>query len=341
MDEGIDEFDEIEELTPQEEPEESQQEELQEKQHEEEISSENNEEERDFISELLKSRGIEDSTKIKFENDNGEIEEVDWNSLSNEDKLNILNSSEDTSNEDLDDSEIQLINAIRQSNLTPAEYIQYLQRSSVENYLQNSQQYAYSIDQYSDDELYVMDLINKSEDITEEEALEALETAKANNVLFKKQIDAIRNEYRKAEEESIQYSQLQQQQNAQEQYNQFAEQIENSIINFKEFSGCELNMSDEDMQNLYDFVTGYDKAGNNWFSKALSDPESVVQMAWFYLYGEKMIQDMNDYYQKEITNVRKDSFNKGKEAAKKGTSKVVYKPKSNNQTTYEDDLDDF
>ena len=100
-------------------------------------------------------------------------------------------------------------------------------------------------------------------------------------------------------------------------------------------------MSDEDMQNLYDFVTGYDKAGNNWFSKALRDPESVVQMAWFYLYGEKMIQDMNEYYQKEITNVRKDSFNKGKEAAKKGNSKVVYKPKSNNQTTYEDDLDDF
>lgn len=340
MDEGIDEFDEIEELTPQEEPEESQQEELQEEPHEEEESSENNQE-GDFISELLKSRGIEDSTKIKFENDNGEIEEVDWNSLSNEDKLNILNSSEDTSEENLDDSEIELINAIRQSNLTPAEYIQYLQRSSVENYLQNSQQHTYSIDQYSDEELYVMDLINKSEDITEEEAIEALETAKANDVLFKKQIAAIRNEYRKAEEESIQYSQLQQQQDAQAQYNQFAEQIENSIINFKEFSGCELNMSDEDMQNLYDFVTGYDKAGNNWFSKALRDPESVVQMAWFYLYGEKMIQDMNEYYQKEITNVRKDSFNKGKEAAKKGNSKVVYKPKSNNQTTYEDDLDDF
>lgn len=184
-----------------------------------------------------------------------------------------------------------------------------------------------------------MDLISKSGDITEEEAVEALEKAKSNDKLFTKQMGAIRNEYKRLEEENRQYTQMQQQEYAQSQFNQFAEKIENSIINFKEFSGYDLNMDNNDMQDLYTFIIGTDKAGNNWFSKALNDPDTVVQMAWFILNGEKMIQDMNEYYQKEITNVRKESYNKGlKDAGKK--DKVTYKPKTKVNRDY-DDLDDF
>jgi hypothetical protein len=39
----------------------------------------------------LKTRGIDDVSKIKFEDDNGNIEEKDWNSLTKEEKFNILN----------------------------------------------------------------------------------------------------------------------------------------------------------------------------------------------------------------------------------------------------------
>ena len=47
----------------------------------------------DFLTSLLKSRGIEDKSKIKLATEEGDVEEVDWDSLSNEDKLNILSSS--------------------------------------------------------------------------------------------------------------------------------------------------------------------------------------------------------------------------------------------------------
>lgn len=100
---------------------------------------------------------------------------------------------------------------------------------------------------------------------------------------------ALRNEYKKVEEENLQYSRLKQQQDALDQFNEFAEKIEDSIINFKEFSGCPLNMDDDDMQDLYNFITGTDNAGNSWFGKALSDPDTVVRMAWFELNGDKMI----------------------------------------------------
>lgn len=299
-----------------------------------------------FILELLKSRGIEDPSKIKFENDGGEIEEIDWNTLDTKDKLNILNSSNRDVEEGLDASEIELINAIRESDLTPAEYIQHLQRSSVETYLQNIQNQGqiYSVDQYSDEELFVMDLISKSEEITEEEALEALERAKSNEALFKKQMGATRKAYKEAEEESLQYARLKQEQEAQDQFNQFAEKIEDSILNFKAFSGGQISMSNDDMQDLYNFITGVDNAGNSWFGKALQDPDTVVRMAWFELNGEKMLQDITDYYEKEIANVRKESYKKGlAEAGKKDKPTVAYKPKDKNTNvtqTY-DDLDDF
>ena len=301
----------------------------------------------DFISSLLKSRGIEDKTKIKFENENGEVEEMDWDTLSNEDRLNILNSSSDTSENDLDDSEIQLISVIRESGMTPAEYIQYIEQSGVNRYIQNSQEsnYEYNVNQYSDDDLYVFDLISRT-GITEEEALEALERAKSNEALFAKQMGAIRNEYKEAEKDQLRDAQQKQEQLAQERYNQFSQSIIEQINDFKEFSGYNIDMDDNDMQDLYDFITGFDAAGNNHFNKALADPKVVVRMAYFALNGQRLIDDITDYFQKEITNVGRESYAKGLADAQKKKDKpnVVFKDKQKPTKSAVEtfsDLDDF
>ena len=300
----------------------------------------------DLVSALLKERGIEDKSKIKFENEEGSIEEVDWDSLSDEDKFNVLKSSSEESETGLDDSEIQLINMIRSSKMSPAEYLQYIEQSSVDRYMQNvnNTNYQYSVDQYSDDELFVADFMSRTSDATEEEAMEALTRAKSDETLFNKQIGAIRKEYKTVEDENIQQAQYEQEQQAQEQYEQFANSVVNEINNFTEFSGYDLNMEQDDMQMLYDFITGTDAAGNNHFSKALADPEILVQTAWFALNGKQMINDITDYFQKEITNVRKESYNKGLADAKSKMNKsnVVFKNKSSkSQQSYSDLDDDF
>ena len=303
--------------------------------------------EEDFISSLLKSRGIEDKTRIKFENEEGAVEEVDWDTLSNEDRLNILNSSENTAENGLDDSEIQLISAIRNSGMTPAEFIQHIEQTGVNRYIQNSQEdnYQYNVDQYSDDDLYVFDLISRT-GITEGEAQEALERAKSNEALFAKQMGAIRNEYKEAEREQIQVAQEKQNQLAQERYNQFSQSIVDQINEFKDFSGYNIDMDAEEMQELYDFITGFDAAGNNHFNKALADPKVVVQMAYFALNGQRLIDDITEYFQKEITNVGRESYAKGLADAQKKKDKlnVVFKDKQKptNQVVEDyNDLDDF
>lgn len=303
----------------------------------EEPAIESDTDENDLITELLRSRGIEDKTKIKFQDEDGDINEVDWESLSNQDKLNILQSSDEDTG--LDSYEIQLVNAVRRSNLTPKEYIEAVQRDAVERYIQSqSQQPVYKVDQISDDELFISDLISRTPDMTDEEALDVLERTKSNEALYDKQIKALRSEYQRLEDEQTQYASIQQQQAAQDQFNKFAEGIENSILNFTEFSGCDINMDQEDMQELYDFITGFDSAGISHFGKALNDPNLLVRMAWFALNGEQMINDINEYYKKEIANVRKESYNKGLQKSK-DNNKVVYKQhekKNINNEIFED-----
>jgi hypothetical protein len=91
---------------------------------------------------------------------------------------------------------------------------------------------------------------------------------------------------------------------------------------------------------LYEFITGVDAAGVSHFGKVLNDPEWLVRMAWFALNGEQMINDINEYYKKEIANVRKESYNRGLQGKDKTT--VVHKNIQRNNTSKDyDDLDDF
>lgn len=303
----------------------------------EESSQEVKPEEEDFISSLLKQQGITDKNKIKFENEEGSIEEVAWDSLNNEDKFNILNSSKDDS-DDLDDAEIDLINAIRESKMSPSDYMNYISERSIDNYLNNLETPQYVVDQYSDDDLFKADFMARL-NATEEEAEEALEKSKSNEELYKKEIDAIRNEYKQIEEDKIHQEQYAQQQEEQERYNQFTNSVVNEINNFNDFNGVELNLENDDMQMLYDFITGTDAAGNNHFAKALSDPRILVRTAWLALNGEQMIDDITSYYNKEITKVRKDAYQKGRKSVQDKQNKVIYRSKSKQQAV--DDLDDF
>lgn len=332
-----DEFDDIDELEPLTQRSEQ---DINQKQ-EDDFNNKNTDE--DFITTLLKSKGIEDMSKIKFENEDGSVEEKNWNSLSNEEKFNIISYSDQDPSTDLDTNEIQLIQAIRESGMTPSEYLQKIQTDGIDNYIQNNQveTYQYQVDQLSDDELFIYDFMSRTEDVTDDEAQEALDRAKSNETLFTKQIQAIRKEYKDAENESIRQAQLEQEEYAKEQYNQFANKIAEQIDNFSDFSGYDLNMDYDDKQLLYDFITGVDGSGNNYFAKTLADPKSLVKTAWLALNGEQMINNITEYFQKEISNVRKESYEKGKADAKKKDT-VVYKQKSLNEVNeVYDDLDTF
>nr|DAR42885.1 MAG TPA: hypothetical protein [Caudoviricetes sp.] len=98
--------------------------------------------------------------------------------------------------------------------MKPAEYLQFIGNGEVQRYIQNNYQPQFEIDQYSDDELFLMDFMSRMGEVTEDEAAEALQRAKTNENLYQKQIDSIRNEYKQAEKENLMQEQLEQEQHA-------------------------------------------------------------------------------------------------------------------------------
>ena len=298
--------------------------------------------EEDYLADFLKTRGIDDIDKIKFEDEQGNIEEKSWKELSSEEKINILNTPlEQEDNHQLSEEEVQLINQIRGSNLTPSQYIQQIQGEQI---IQEPQ---YKIDDLSDDELFLLDLESRVGELTDELAAQALANAKQNEELFQKQVDGIRKEYKEREDYQLQQEQAEAAQQQQEAYNQFQDTIISSIDQFNTIGNLNLNFDDSDKEELAQFMLSRDEAGNNYLWQALQDPETLVKAAWFILNGEEAFNSISDYFINQIKLVSENQYKKGFEEGKNGKSPsrpqvVIDKKQTNQRPTYNsiNDLDD-
>lgn len=297
----------------------------------------------DFISDFLKTRGIDDSTKIKFEDENNQIIERDWKDLSKQEKFNIINTPlevpEDNSN-DLTDEEIALLNQIRQSNLTPSEYLNQISGGEI------VQEPQYNIDQLSDDEVYILDLESRVGELTDEQAAQALNIAKQQDEeLYKKQIEGIRKEYKEREDFKNQQDQAQIEQEQQEAFNIYRNSIIESIDNLNSIGNLDLNFDDNDKNYLAEFMLSQDESGKNYLYEALQDPETLTKAAWFILNGEEAFDSITEYFKNQIKLVSENQYKKGLEDGQKGIQskpQVVINKQQNNHRTYKtiNDLDD-
>lgn len=301
--------------------------------------------EQDLITYILRSKGISDPTKIKFEGDNGELEELNFNDLSIEEQVAILTQSEqEEAQDEYSEEEMALIQKLRVNKLTPTEYERYLINQGANNYAQQMEENnrSYTIDDLEDDDLFILDLQARIEDITDEEALAALERAKSNEIVFAKQIKGIREEYKRIEDEKNQRDQYEAEQTRKEQFEAFAYQVQNSIRSFNSIGQLDISLDEDDMEDVAQFLLTADGAGINHFSKALNDPDTLVKMAWFALKGEDVFNDITNYFTAEIKKREQASYQKGLADAKKptpSTSKFVYQPKNNiNQTGRKQEL---
>ena len=277
------------------------------------VKTEPNNQEDDFMSDFLKTRGIDDISRIKFEDDNGNIEEKDWNSLSKEEKFNILNTpiEEPTvDNNDLTEEELNLVNTIRQSNMSPSQYIEQIQGQIV------NQEPTYKVDYLSDDEIFLLDLESRVGELTDEIAAQALQNAKQNEELFNKQVEGIRKEYKEREDYQSQQEQAEIEQQQQEAYNQFQDSIIASIDQLNSIG--DLEFDDRDKEELAEFILSRDESGNNYFWQALQDPETLVKAAWFILNGDEALNSISDYFVNQIKQVSDNQYKKGFEDAKQG-----------------------
>lgn len=276
-------------------------------------------EEDDLTTEVLRLRGISNPDKIKFEDESGAVTERSWDSLTKEEQINILADQREhqETNNDLAEDEIELINSIRNSGMSVQDYMQTITPQI--NQPQDTNQF----DSMSDEDLYAFDILNKvgNDNITDEELDAALEAAKANETLFKKTVDGLRQQYNRLQEEQKQNIANQQQAAAQQRYQAFANVVNNQIDNFNSFAGQPIQLSNEDKDNLSEFMLALDEDGSSALGKALQDPKLLTKAAFWLLNEQELIA--------ELSKQQQDAYTRGYNAGKGdilNKSKFVFKP---------------
>ena len=269
-----------------------------------------NDDDFDLTKELLSLQGISDMNKIKFEDESGAVVEKTWESLTNSEKLMILSHQEDPDTS-LDAAEIELINQIRESGMTPDQYIQSLQESK-------APVTTYEVDGMSDDELFCIDLLDKigSDNITDEELQQALDAAKTNPNLFSKQVASLRVYYKDLEEKRQQQVEMEQQQKAEQEFSIFTNNIVESIRNFNALEDTPVELSHEEMEDLANYILTRDDSGYSEFGRLLNDPAQFTKAAFWMLKGPEILNEMQ--------NQIKEAYLRGYNETHKTPSRKVF-----------------
>lgn len=257
---------------------------------------------KDYISRLLESKGI-DRNKIQILDEEGNPSEVSFDSLSEQDKFDILSYQEDPVLPE--EHEIQAINFLRQNNMTLQDFAEWQRQEAIQEYLA-SQSPVSETDSYSDEEIVAYDYIKRfGESMSDEEIDAEIERLKADPEAFAKRVTLLRNAF-KAEEEA-QAKLYQDQEAAKNAENEavFVQAYHKAMADIDNIQNTELD--DNDRDELLRFVLEKDQANRTGLSKAMDNPENVLKMAWYLLHGEERVDAMIDYFQKEISKRSKPS----------------------------------
>ena len=296
-----------------------------------ELNSNESEPELDVWHQYLKDMGIADSKAIQFENDEGEIETVDFDTLDRDTQLTML---KELSDPGLSEHEIEVINYLRKNNASFDQVIDYFVEQRLQAYLNENpeqvHQKHYTVDEYSNDELYLSDLKNKYPTLTDEELLSELDSAKLNEELFNKKTEAIRQQYKELEEQQIKDQELAEQQR----YEALQQNITDAVLNFKEVSidpdpesedwrGIEIE--DGDRQTILSYLLDQDQEGKSQLVRDIEDPNSLIELAWYKLYGQDLVHNVTKYWKGVVKEDRKKiaSLTKQVEKYKNGSNTVV------------------
>lgn len=294
----------------------------------------NQEREDDLITSFLKSKGIKDPSAIKQLDDQGNVQEVDFNTLSREEQLNILGSSDLDNNYGLDDKETEFISLLRDNNLTVDDYLNYVRNKAVEDYIADNSQSNYSVNDITDDELYLLDLKYNFPDITEDEAKQYLDHDKSNESLWEKKIKVLRDNYISKENEKLEEQKLIAEEQVKAEQQNYVNSIVEAINDLKTIESFDLE--EEDKERLTEFILGNDATGTNYLYRALQDPVNIAKMAWFLLDGSDSIKALNDYWTNVVKQHSQNKYNEGYQDALNGKKSKVVKtsrPEKNTNNT--------
>lgn len=269
----------------------------------EQEGSENQTEETD-ITEVLSYYGITDG-KIEYGD-----ELVDYNSLPAEDKAYVLeqllaSKAADNNSNEYDEDELSLLQEIRNSGLTPSEYLEQFNNTTQEITRESD------FETYTPDDVFKYDyLLSLPDDEIEQysdEELEALldsELSKAKeSSTFDKRMNTLKSKYvneqklsREQELKAISYKEQQ----------ELEREKENFVVNTHSIKNIgNYALSDEHKNFVYGKFLELDEQGQSpFFKEILSNPELAFKAVYYAYFGDSQIENLVKHYSNEIKKAR-------------------------------------
>ena len=310
-------------------------EESDENENENDVVESNSESDENVLYQYLKKRGISDPKKIQYEDENGNTAEVDFNSLSTEEQLNII---EELSKPNITDEEIQTIDYLRRNKMNLAQVVDYFANQKLQEYINqnNTQAHTYSIDEYNDDELYVADLKSRYPNLSDEDLNDELNAAKQDEDRFNKKVSQLREYYKNQENEQIE-AQKQQEEAAREQYtntlynavNQFNE----IALDYKDDQSDTLEIEAEDKKRIMSYLLDTDTEGKTQFVRDIENPDALIELAWLRIGGADALSNQAQYYKEVISERNKEIARLRKQIDKEKTSNSIVVPAETKRTS--------
>lgn len=275
------------------------------------VEPEPSDEEESYIYSFLKERGIKDPSKIEFINEDDSTEELDFNTLSKEEQLEILRNVTDPG---LTENEINTINYLRQNNATLEQVVDYFAQKRLEEYLKENpdkvHQKVYSIDDYTDDDLYIYDLKQRYPNFTDEELTTELDKAKEDEDIFKRKVDMIRTAFKEQEDQAEQTRIEQEQQQVEDLRNNLmnaAGRFNEIQLDYTDDESDSLIIDDEDKNEMMAYILNQDNEGKSQLVHDLEDPDRLIELAWFATQGPKMMSELNKHWKKQLSDLRAEN----------------------------------
>lgn len=248
------------------------------------------------IDRFLRDRGIADPTKLKFENEYGHLEDVNFYNLPEDEQLSILN--EFANETGLTEEESSVINYMRQYNVGFQQILDSYANQKIQAYAaQNPVAREYQIDEYDDDELFVADLKMKYPNFTDDELLDKLDAAKLNEDLYHKEVTELRNYYKQIEDSQL----AEREQIRQSEMHAFENNVAEVLSKFNAIPldpsdvNCDaLAIEDADKDRIASYLFDIDANGQSQLVKDLSDPAALVELAFFRT-QRNLLTDMANY----------------------------------------------
>jgi hypothetical protein len=270
-------------------------------------------EESDLVTDLLRSKGITNPDEINFENENGELELRSFYDLSYTEQLEVLKSSDADIGYGLKEEELGAIDFLRENDVTFEEAIDYFQRKAVQEYIDSQNISGLEVDQYEDTDLFVLDLKTKFPDLTNDELDIELQKQLENPDVFKKKVDKLRTDYKEIEANQIAQARQEQEQEDEYKRKELEDTLVTTAISVEEIGG--LTLDNDDKNAVLSYILEKDMNGVSPFIKSLNSPQTLFELAWFATNGKQAFNIIHDYYKKEIAQVSKTAFEKGRAAA--------------------------